>query len=895
MNDLIGQTILHYKIIEKVGQGGMGEVYKARDTKLDRFVALKFLPSHLNATDEEKIRFIQEAKAASAMNHPNVCTIYDIQENEDQLFIVMEYVDGKTVKDRKDNLSEKQILEIGIQAAEGLAAAHEKGIVHRDIKPENIMIRKDGIIQIMDFGLAKLYTAGNLSRLTKAGTTMGTMGYMSPEQVQGLDVDHRTDIFSLGVVLYELFAGEAPFKGIHDTAIMYEIVNVDPPPLASVKKELDPELDRIIMECLEKEKDDRCQSAKELAKDLRKIKKLTGQKKSKTYNVAATSDKSEVRQVQIPKPTSSFSVEVLNHKFDLTKVFRIKYLPWIISVVLLAIIFISFFGRSNILPGGFVNFTQLTEQSGQELYPDISPDGNYIIYSKSIDGFMHILLQRVGGGNAIDLTKDSKVNNYQSVYSPNGELIAFRSEREGGGIFLMGSTGESVRRLTNSGYNPAWSPDSKKVLYATESVEHPYSRGTVSQLWTTDITSGETGKIYNGDAVQPNWSPNGKWIVYWGLPMGTGKRVIWIIKATGGTPIMITKDNYINWSPVWSSDGKYIYFSSNRGGSMNLWRVKIDEGTGGILSGLEPLTTPSLFCETARMSKDGEKIIYVSGETRENIYKVNFNPNSEKVTGLPVPVTEGSKQFVYLDISPDNKWIAASSAGQQEDIYIMHSDGSGITKLTNDIFKDRNPQWSPDGKNLVFYSDRSGKYEIWQINVDGSNLKQLTSSSELITQARWFPNGKVIVCSYSDAKNVLFSPDTTTIMKFKYLPDYEEKGMAFTVHSVSPDGNLIAGDRIDKISGNYFGIIIYSVVNQSYKILSKKGQGPMWFKDSRRILFADDKNFYVLDTKTGSQHLVYNSPYILTDWGYYAFSPDNKSIYLVKEEKESDIWMGNLQ
>ena len=892
---MIGETILHYKIIEKLGEGGMGEVYKARDTKLDRLVALKFLPSHLNATDEDKIRFIQEAKAASAMNHPNVCTIYDIQENEDQLFIVMEYVDGKTVKDKKDNLSEKHILEIGIQAAEGLAAAHEKGIVHRDIKPENIMIRKDGIIQIMDFGLAKLYTAGNLSRLTKAGTTMGTMGYMSPEQVQGLDVDHRTDIFSLGVVLYELLAGEPPFKGMHDTAIMYEIVNVDPPPLASVKKELDPELDRIIMECLEKEKDDRCQSAKELAKDLRKIKKLTGQKKSKIYNVAATSDKSEVEQVRIPKLTSSFSVELLNHKFDLTKVFRIKYLPWIISVVLLAIIFIFLFGRSNISTTGFVKFTQLTEQSGQELYPDISPDGNYIIYTKSIDGFMHILLQRVGGGNAIDLTKDSKVNNYQSVFSPNGELIAFRSERDGGGIFLMGSTGESVRRLTNFGYNPAWSPDGKKVLYATESVEHPYSRGTVSQLWTTDIINGETKKIYNGDAVQPNWSPNGKWIVYWGLPMGTGKRVIWIIKATGSTPIMITKDNYINWSPVWSSDGKYIYFSSNRGGSMNLWKVKIDEGTGKILSDLEPLITPSLFCETARMSKDGEKIVYVSGETRENIYKVNFNPKSEKVTGLPVPVTEGSKQFVYLDISPDNKWIAVSSAGQQEDIYIMHSDGSGITKLTNDIFKDRNPQWSPDGKNLVFYSDRSGKYEIWQINVDGSNLRQLTSTTGTIVVPRWFPGGHLITCSFDNEYNILFTPDSFAVKELKYLPDVNEKGIKFEVHSVSPDGKFIAGNRMDKISGDHIGIIIYSMENQNYKMISNKGEGPMWFQDSKRILFADDKNFYVLDIRTGNQHIVYNSPYILNGWASYAFSPDNKSIYLVKEEKESDIWMGNLQ
>ncbi len=198
---MIGETILHYKILEKLGEGGMGEVFKAQDTKLDRFVALKFLPTQLIASEDDKARFIQEAKAASAMNHPNVCTIYDIQEYEKKLFIVMEFIDGVTLRSKKQPLSEKRILDIGVQVAEGLGAAHEKGIVHRDIKPENIMIRKDGIVQIMDFGLAKLYSSENVSRLTKAGTTMGTMGYMSPEQVQGLDVDH-VQIFFLWVLSY---------------------------------------------------------------------------------------------------------------------------------------------------------------------------------------------------------------------------------------------------------------------------------------------------------------------------------------------------------------------------------------------------------------------------------------------------------------------------------------------------------------------------------------------------------------------------------------------------------------------------------------------------------------------------------------------------------------------
>src|SRR3972149_9538479 len=331
---MVGETILHYKILEKLGEGGMGTVYKAQDTKLERFVALKFLPSQLTSTSEEKERFVQEAKAASSMNHPNVCTIYDIQEYDKQLFIVMEFIDGVTLRDMKQSLSEKRILDIGIQVAEGLGAAHEKGIVHRDIKPENIMIRKDGIAQIMDFGLAKLYTSSNVSRLTKAGTTMGTMGYMSPEQVQGLDTDHRTDIFSFGVVIYEMLAGESPFKGMHETAIMYEIVNVEASPLSSIKPEIDPQIDEIILECLEKDKDERCQSAKELARNLRKLKRgSSGSKASRVFQARQFASGETETLIHIP---GNFYSGIKN------KVQKNKISASIISLLTFAILILIF-------------------------------------------------------------------------------------------------------------------------------------------------------------------------------------------------------------------------------------------------------------------------------------------------------------------------------------------------------------------------------------------------------------------------------------------------------------------------------------------------------------------------------------------------------------------------
>jgi serine/threonine protein kinase/tetratricopeptide (TPR) repeat protein len=284
---MIGQTISHYKILEKLGEGGMGVVYKAEDLKLKRTVAIKFLPKRLSIHDEERERFTLEAQAASALNHPNISTIYEIDEANGETFIVMEYIPGVTLREwirRKPEetggyrkLGVRESVDLAIQIAEGLEKAHGKGIVHRDIKSENVMVTEDDHrAKIMDFGLAKL---GGVSRLTKTGSTVGTIAYMSPEQVEGIETDHRTDIFSFGVLCYEMFTGQLPFRAAHETAVMYEIINVEPASLIDPGKGIDAELDRIVMKCLEKNRDERYQSMREVAVDLRRYSRdSTGKK-----------------------------------------------------------------------------------------------------------------------------------------------------------------------------------------------------------------------------------------------------------------------------------------------------------------------------------------------------------------------------------------------------------------------------------------------------------------------------------------------------------------------------------------------------------------------------------------------------------------------------------------
>jgi len=277
---MIGQTISHYKIIEKLGEGGMGVVYKAEDLKLKRSVAIKFLPKRLSVHGEERERFTLEAQSASALNHPNICTVYEIDEANDETFIVMEYLDGNTLREwiRKKSgetegyrkLGRKESLDIATQVAEGLEKAHEKGIIHRDIKSENIMVTADGRAKIMDFGLAKLR---GVSKLTKTGSTVGTLAYMSPEQVEGIETDYRTDIFSFGVVLYEILSGQLPFRAEHETAMMYEIINVAPKPLSEGRQGGDEDLNRIVLKCLEKDREVRYQSMKDVAVDLKRYRR----------------------------------------------------------------------------------------------------------------------------------------------------------------------------------------------------------------------------------------------------------------------------------------------------------------------------------------------------------------------------------------------------------------------------------------------------------------------------------------------------------------------------------------------------------------------------------------------------------------------------------------------
>jgi serine/threonine protein kinase len=895
---MIGQTVFHYKVLEKLGEGGMGIVYKAHDTKLDRDVALKFLPHHLTATADEQARFLQEARAASALNHPNVCTIYDIAEHDGpasagapagrQQFIVMEYIDGKTLRQMLPVQKTQTAINYAIQIGEALQEAHSKGIVHRDIKTDNIMVNSKNQIKVMDFGLAKL--KGSL-KLTKTSSTVGTLAYMAPEQIEGGEVDARSDIFSFGVVLYEVLTGHLPFRGEHEAAMVYSIVNEEPIPVQRYLSDISPELVHILGRALEKDSGDRYQNVAEMVIDLRRLKKET----------------TRVSRVDVFQSRQTRQGGLLQYLTTPKK--KLTILTATVVVVLCAVVAILILSRSpqpeSARPPlqSSMRVQQLTDQVGMEEFPDISSDGSFIAYSKTHADGSDIFLKRVAGGKPIKVTNDPHSRNYEPSFSPDGQFIAFRSSRDGGGLFVMGSTGESVRKLTDEGYYPSWSPDGSSILYCTDPNPLPFDRNIISKLWSVNVRTGEKRLLFEGDAMQPQSSPHGYRIAFWVLgswgPAGkegiAAHRDIWTMASNGGDFVAVTSDAYIDWNPIWSPDGKYLYFLSDRGGSMNLWRVAINELSGKTLAEPEPLTTPARQMGRFRMALDGKRFVYESRDFRSAIFAARFDPMKEAVVGTPNRVAEFSKAFIQPSLSPDGEWIVLSTTEDLGDIHVIKKDGTEMRQLTSDAYRDRSPSWSPDGKEIAFYSNRGGQIQIWTIRPDGSGLRQVTNvpSRAGPWSPKWFPDQSHIVFYNSTGT---FIVDLSKPLEDRRAEKVElnlPPGSSFREPSISRDGQKLVGVIVDSLETPK-QIAVYVLSTREFDTLSISGSRPIWLNDGRRVLYVDRGKLCIADTRSSQSHILYSLPGT-TEAEDLTLSFDNRTLYFVTRTNEVDLWMGTLK
>jgi Tol biopolymer transport system component/predicted Ser/Thr protein kinase len=823
---MIGHTILHYTVLEKLGEGGMGVVYKAEDTKLKRMVALKFLPANASASEQDKARFTQEAQSASALNHPNVCTIHDIQEYDGQMFIVMEFVEGKTLREMRESLTSKQAMDIGIQIADGLAAAHEKGIIHRDIKPENVMVRKDGIVQVMDFGLAKL--RGSISRLTKEGSTVGTAGYMSPEQVQGHDADQRSDIFSFGVLLYELFTGQLPFRGVHETALMYEIVNVDAAPMSTLKPEIDAGLDAIVLECLEKDPRDRYQSVAEVGKDLRKFKR--------------ESSRTRVSRVTAARPVyQSSAAQPLEHPEPIEPPKRsAPLIPWLIAglfaVALLGLAFIHF----------------------REPAPDVPVLRSYIHPPDKVT-----LEARFGGHIAL---------------SPDGRTLAFVGRDTVGKTFLFVQPLRSLIALqlpgTDDAIYPFWSPDNKQIAF--------FSSGRMKRV---DATGGPVLTICDApNGRGGTWNSAGTILFAPDNTSGLSK-----VSAAGGTPAVVTsvdssrrEDNH-RW-PLFLPDGVHFLYSTQTTGAGGA--SEQDRILAGSLSDTSYRT--ELFHASSNMAFVRGHLLYYQ---QKALMARPFDPEKISFSGDAVPIAEnvlyGSprskasftasgtgillyqggftslNRLVYVDrsgrevqslaegpsltnarLSPDEKMIAYSQEDQQTgtlDIWMSEIARGVRTRFTFDPSTEGNPVWSPDGISIAYSWNRGARAAIYMksaITSDTAHLLYSSSANNIPTS--WSSDGKSLAFfSTGDAKTKVdlwilpLSGDHTPVSFLK--TQFTE-----VLGRFSADQRWLA--YMSDESGQ-FEVYIRSIANSGawWQVSKSGGSVPLWRRDGKEIYFISQR------------------------------------------------------
>jgi eukaryotic-like serine/threonine-protein kinase len=887
-----GSRLGPYEIVSLLGAGGMGEVYLARDPRLKREIAIKVLPDATAADPERRARLKREAQSIAALSHPNIVTIYSVEDVDGVLCLTMEYVDGRRLSDLivKGGLPLTQILKVAIPLADALSSAHQKGITHRDLKPANVMIGADGRVKVLDFGLAKLLEPSSddlgitglpTASLTGEGRIVGTVAYMSPEQAEGKPVDARSDLFSLGVILYEMATGQRPFTGDTSISVISSIVRDTPTSVTELNPALPRELARVVRRALAKDPELRYQTAKDLRNDL-------------------TDLQQELSSGSLQAPIASPRARSTAGRWKAIGV---------VAAAILAVRYATWQWRAaptgSAIPRN-VTFEQLTTQTGVKRFPSLSPDGKWVVYEGNQSGNADVYLQGVGGQNAINLTRDSPDDDTEPAFSPDGERIAFRSERQGGGIFVMGRTGESVRRLTDVGHNPAWSPDATRIVYGTDDA-HVLGRKRFSELWIVVVATGEKRRIFEGDAVQPSWSPHGLRIAFWkSFGEQQGQRDIFTIPAAGGTPVPVTSDPAIDWNPVWSPDGHFLLFSSDRGGTMNLWRVPIDERTGATLDAPEALGAPSSSAALMSISADGRSVGYTSFTTNQTIERVALDPATGSILGEPVTVISGSRLFEAPRASPDGRWLTFNNFGPQMEIFVSGADGSGIRQLTNDRVRNRFPQWSPDGSQIAFMSNRDGKTQIWSIKPDGSSLRRLTDSRTGAGGFGWSPDGLKL------AFRGLEPPDDSKLFLIDPRADWKdqrpmvistiiEPGIRFSGSSWSPEGQQLVGIAAPP-GEDYGSLVVYSFATRRFTRVyeSKDTHIGFFLNDGRRILFQEKFNLMLIDSETRAvRELMSNALNTVTDSGGAAglawLTRDNRTIYFVRHVEQADIWLMRLK
>jgi serine/threonine protein kinase/Tol biopolymer transport system component len=776
---MIGRTIAHYEVLEKIGEGGMGAVYKARDTHLDRFVAIKVLPADRVANVERKRRFAQEARSASALNHPNIITIHDIDEAGGTEYIVMEFVDGKDLAAviPRHGLRLDEVLKYAIQIADALAAAHAVGIVHRDFKPGNVMVRPDGRVKVLDFGLAKLVddeVSGEDLTLSPAdrpqtaeGTLVGTAAYMSPEQAEGRAVDARSDIFSFGAVLYEMLTGRRAFHGDSQVSTLAAVLRSDPRPASQIVEGLPAEAERLVTRCLRKDPERRFQHMADLKVALQDLKEESD---SGTLSPAAPALGRGARRAW----------------------------PWAAGALALAALVVGgvlALREHGEAPPKTLTSVPLTADPGWERSPSFSPDGNQVTFSWGRAGEGEdIYIKLIGGGPPLRLTTDPAPDRFPA-WSPDGRSIAFLRAREAhADVLLLPALGGLERKLgeIRSSYGSpvnemapylAWLPDGEGLVTVDRT-----GPGESPGLVVLSVASGEKRPLTppppDGSDFNPAVSPDGRSLAF--VRSATlGASVLYVLSLTpdgraDGEPRPLDLPVPAVASPAWTTDGRALIVSAGRPflGDARLWRAPVAGGKA------RPLGTGEDGVEPA-ISPRGGRLAYSVRSLDSNIWRFDLSGGDAGSNGERLIAS--TRSDITPQYSPDGSKIAFSSErlGPSE-IWVCDRDGGNPVQITTLETFSGTPRWFPDGRRLVFDAQKEGQTDIHVVDITGGAPRRLTDD----------PSDDMVPSVSADGQSVLFASRRTGRLEIWRIPAAGGEAVQVThdggfMPFESPDGRAV--------------------------------------------------------------------------------------------------------
>ena len=771
---LIGQTISHYRIIEKLGGGGMGVVYKAEDTELGRFVALKFLPDDLAKDSQALERFRREARAASALNHPNICTIYEIGEHGGRRFIAMEYLEGQSLRQRIEGkpLLFEEIVEIAVQIAAGLDAAHSKGIVHRDIKPANILLTPNGHTKLLDFGLAKvgpmeqniaasaMRTISPEAMLTSPGTTIGTVAYMSPEQVQGRDLDARTDLFSFGAVLYEMCTAALPFRGETSALIFNAILEKTPASPVRLNPDVPLKMEELIFKALEKDRNLRYQSANDMRTDLQRLKRDTD-------TARVPSGQSSRRTLQSPGVP-------------------IRWWLWAVGfAVLAALIFAGLWLRGPLPLPHVVGTKQLTHDGTQK--QQLLTDGSRIYFVENFASHANLAQVSVAGGEVAIIKSGSLLPNLSSISSDGSELLGTEGSPSAPTIWAYPVPAGSPRRIGDAvGHAPIWAPDGR--LYF----------GREKEIWTAEHDGSNPRKLMDVPDTPGRFqfSADGIHFRFTASNPTTYISSLWEARKDGSGLRAILQ----GWNPspseccgTWTPDERYFVFLSDRDSESNVWAIAEKPSFFRTTSHSPMKLAPGpLRFDDAVTGKDGKRVFVVGTLPRGEL--LTYDEKSRQFTPLLAGISAGDVEYTL-----DGKWMTYVQYPEGT-LWRSQADGSQRLQLTFPPMQAALVHWSPDGRQIAFSGVVPGKpWRVFVISIDGGTPQLINPIENSETDPTWSPDGATIAFGH----NALTQGDQSCINMFDLktkqitrLPGSE----GFFGPRWSPDGRFIAAISADNSS-----------------------------------------------------------------------------------------------